>query len=369
VPRIASEAVSRSTPGIASALVLGLVLAPLLGLLVSPEAAFAGKKKGRKAKQEAPVTDASPSASLAEARELLDAERPGEAMQHLDAHLDRDPKNAEALLLRSTAHIMLGDFEAGRSDLERALELDPQERQAWLNLGAMEIAEQKWDAALDAFGKAEALDPDAPENHLNIGAVLLLKGELKPASDRFAAYLGRSGGKNSQGYYLVATNYALAGYAALAVEHLKQAISLEERLRLQARTDPNFRGLRDRPELQRLMSTDNWRPKPGAYTAARTFDQGYEKGQGPLLKAVLDTLQLGAIPFDSRVEVTSEWALIWGEMRIKVTQGEEGRGRVEVSAEADQLTPTEWRERVQTLFEGIQRRLVVRELKRVSPSD
>lgn len=339
----------------------------LVSLVVSVLLAFSGPAQAAKKKGEARLSDAELPAKLAEARELLEADRPGEAEAVLDRVLDQRPKTAEALLLRSTARIMLGELDRGRADLERSLELDGLQRQGWLNLGAMEIAEQRWDRALEAFEAAEALDPEAPENDLNIGAVLLLQGKLEAASGRFASYLGGGASDSAQGYYLVATNYALAGYAALAVEHLEEAIGLDERIRLQVRTDPNFTALRERPELQRLLTTDSWRPVPGSYTASRTFGAPYQAGDGRLLKAVLDTLQLASVPFDSRVEVTSEWALIWGEMRIKVTHGPEGQGRVEVSAEADRFTPAEWRDRLQLLFEGIQHRLVMMDLRQTRP--
>lgn len=339
----------------------------LVSLVVSVLLAFSGPAQAAKKKGDARLSEAEVTASLAEARELIEANRPGEAEARLDRILDQQPKTAEALLLRSTARIMLGDLDRGRADLERSLEIDGQQRQGWLNLGAMEIAEQRWDAALAAFEAAEALAPNAPENDLNIGAVLLLQGKLEPASERFASYLSGGASRSAQGFYLVATNYALAGYAALAVEHLEEAIALDERIRLQARADPNFAALRSRPELQRLLATDSWRPAPGSYTATRTFGAPYQGGDGRLLKAVLDTLQLASVPFDSRVEVTPDWALIWGEMRIKVTHGPEGRGRVEVSAEADRFTPAEWRERLEMLFEGIQHRLLMADLKQTRP--
>lgn len=348
---------SRSLPLSA---VLGALL--LTVLLVPSPSALAAKKKGKKTRP------AVTTATLAQAQELLEADRPDEAVSLLDGVLREQPKSAEALLLRSTARIMLGDFEAGRGDLERSLDLDPEQRQGWLNLGAMHVAEQRYDEALQAFERAERLLPGAPENDLNIGAVRLLKGELEPASERFAAYLGSRAGKSAEGYYLVATNYAMAGYAALAVRHLKRAIELEERIRLRVRTDPNFSELRKRPELQRVLATDPWRPPAGAYVASRTFDAPYQRGEGRLLRAVLDTLQLSSLPFDSRVEVTDGWALIWGDLRIKVTHGaEEGRGKVEVSAEADRFTPAQWRERLKLLFEGVERRLVVMELKNRQP--
>ncbi len=191
--------------------------------------------------------------ALAEAQELIDGDRPDEALQRVEPLLTKNADDAPALLIRGTARLMLGDVEAGRRDLDRSLALDPGQRRGWLNLAALHVAEERYDDALHAFLEAEKLDRTAPENDLNIGAVLLLQGKLKPASERFASYLA-GGGATADGNYLVATNYALAGYAALAVEHLRRAVELDERSRLRARTDPNFSGLNGNP-----ASRSSWR--------------------------------------------------------------------------------------------------------------
>lgn len=293
--------------------------------------------------------------ALARAQELLDAERPEEALEVLKG-VPRGASEARIMLLRSTAHFMLGRTDAGRRDLGRALELDPGLRQGWLNRAALDIADERYDQALAALRKAEDLDPEAPDNDLNIGAVLLLSGELSQASERFRRYLSGAGA-SAEGYYLVASNYASSGYTNLAVEHLRRAIELEERLRLQARADPNFVALADDEGFKRLMDAEPQVPPPGAYQARRLYPEGYSGGQGRLLPAVLDALQLGGIPFDPRVEVTPAWGLIWGELRIVVRTTPDGQGMVEVSAPADRFTPEGWRQRTDDLFRRIQTRL------------
>jgi tetratricopeptide (TPR) repeat protein len=297
----------------------------------------------------------SPREALARAQELLDAERPEEALEVL-AEVPRGASQARVMLLRSTARFMLGQTDAGRRDLDRALDLDPGLRQGWLNRAALDIAEERYDQALAALRKAEELDPGAPENDLNIGAVLLLSGELSQASERFRRYLAGPGA-SAQGYYLVASNYASSGYTNLAVEHLRRAIELEERLRLQARSDPNFVALAEDEAFRRLMDAEPQPPPPGAYLARRHYPEEYAGGQGPLLPAVLDALQLGGVPFDPRVEVTPAWALIWGELRIVVRTAPDDQGLVEVSAPADRFTPEGWRQRTEELFRRIQTRL------------
>lgn len=323
------------------------VLILLVSLASGPGSPAEAAKKGK----------ASPE-RLDEAQEFLDAEDPEAALEVLDPYLKKRSEDARALFLRSTAHFMTGDTTAGRRDLEQSLEADPGQRQGWLNLGALAVTEARWDDAVDAFRRAETLGPDARENDLNLGAVLLLRGDLAEASDRFKQYL-RHGDATADDYYLVATNYAMAGYAGLAVEHLREATKRNERARLRAKTDPNFLDLETHPSFRELMETDGYTPPPGAYTAARQFAAPYNPNEGGLLRVVLDTLQMSGASFDSRVEVTPSWALIWGDLRIKVERSpEEGQGIVRVSAPSERFTPAEWRQRVDELFTGIRARLL-----------
>lgn len=297
-------------------------------------------------------------AELAAVQELLDAERPEEALARLEPYLARNPDHPGALLARGTARLMLGQVEGGRHDLERSLALDPKARRGWLTLAGLEVAEGRNDRALTAFRRAEQLDPGALDNDLNIGAVLLLQGELRPASERFAAYLAAAG-DSADAAYLVATNYALAGYAALAIQHLRRAVGLDERSRLRARSDPNFRDLLASPSFAELMAADTYRPPEGAYTAARTFSARYRPDGTGLLAAVIEALQLAGTSFDPRVEVSDRWALIWGDVRIKVGNTVGGQGLVQVSAPADRMTPGEWRDRTERLFRDVTARLAI----------
>lgn len=322
-----------------------LVAAFAVLLLASPTLLCAKGKQGKR------------DDTLARAQELLDAEKTDQASALLEPYLAKNPGDAEALLLRSTAHFMNGEMDAGRQDLARSLELDPSNRQAWLNRGALAIADTDYDTALDAFLKAEKLDPSASDNALNIGAVLLLQGKLGPASDRFRAYL-EAGSPSADAYYLVATNYAMAGYAALAVENLKRSIELDERSRLRARTDPNFRELEGNSGFQQLLATDGYKPPPGAYSTSEELAVPYDPEKGTLLNAVVDALQAADIPYDPRVEVTPRWTLIWGDLRIKLTTAGDGRSRIDITAPPGQLTPAEWKQRVDRLFATITTKLI-----------
>jgi tetratricopeptide (TPR) repeat protein len=296
-----------------------------------------------------PAAAAQPAAdSMARAAELIDAGKPNEAIALLDERL-RQGEEPRALLLRSTARFLLGELEPGEQDLRRALELDPSQRQGWLNLAALELASVRYDAAHQAFQRAEALDPKAPDNDVNLGAVLLFLGRLEEASGRFERYLSAQP-TSGDAYYLVATNYAAAGYAALALRHLTDAIQRDEKTRLRARTDPNFAQIATTPDYQRLLSTDLFVPAPGSLSARETIPAPYSEADTRIVNALLDALVELRVPFDRRVEMTPEWALVWADMRIKISRRTAEESLVEVSAPPASFTPQAFQTRVEALF-------------------
>lgn len=313
-----------------------------------------------------PPTSAASEERLARAQRLLDEARPVAALAEIEPVLRRDPDDAEALLLRSTARFMEGDMEAGRADLERALAADPTLRQAWLNRAGLDIAEERYDDALEALERARELDPAAPDNPLNLGAVLLLQGRIEEATAHFERYLagaGDSSGDPAEAHYLVAKNYAGQGYARLAVETLRRAVELDESYRLAARTDPSFQAVADAPEFQRLLQTDLHPPGPDHRVVRERYPVPYEGGEGSLLSAVLEALRLAGEPFDPRVEVTPRWALVHGDLRVKVSDApaDDGpAGQLEISARTSAVPEAEWRSRIERLLEEVELALLRR---------
>jgi tetratricopeptide (TPR) repeat protein len=298
----------------------------------------------------APVAGAEP--TLASVEALLDAGRPDEAMGLLEK-LPRDAANsALALLHRSTARFMLGQTDLGRRDLDEALRKDPKLRQGWLNRAALDIADGQLDRALEALNRARALEPEAPDNDINIGAVLLMQNRIADAQPHLKRYL-EANADSADSWYLVASNYALAGQVDAAVAHLQRAIQLDERARLRSRTDPNFATLGTQPVFQQLLNVDSYRIPAQSHAVYRTFDEPYRAGEGKLLPAVLDALQLTGEPFDRQIEVTPDWALIWGEMRIKVKNDPREGGRVELTASKLKFPAEVWKARVTRLFNEI----------------
>ncbi len=294
-------------------------------------------------------------ASLAAAQRYLDQGAAPQALEILDRVLKKDKKNAQALLLRSTGRIMAGDLANGFKDLERALKIDPGLRQGWLNLAGLEIAEGRFEAAYDALLEAQKLDAAAPDNDLNLGAVLAMQGELERAAGHFERYL-EARGTSAEAQFLVAANYALAGSEKSAVEHLRRAVALDEHYRMRARRDERFLGLASL-DYKVMLNTDVYTPPAGAHQVAAAFKVPYRQGDNKLLYAVLDALKQLGEPYDPQVEANPRWALVWAQMRIKVTNQGDGTGVVSLSAPADRFTSDEWHRRSQALFKTIHQTL------------
>ncbi len=288
---------------------------------------------------------------LARARELIDAGRAGQALPLLDQVLASNPSDALALLLRSTARFQTGDLPGGKKDLERSLAIDPRQRQAWLNRGALDLAEKHYDRALEAFGEGEKLDPNAPDNDINVGAVLLLKSDLKGASERFRRYL-EAQPSSAEAHYLVASNYALAGYAALAVETLRRAVELDERIRVRARNDPNFSTLDENKAYLDLLATDSYQLPPGAYSVRRTYPLPYSE-DGRLVQAVVLAMRAAGEKLEPTFESGRGWTILWGDLRIKVAGEPNQPGSVEVSAPVERMSAADWKRRTDKLLGAI----------------
>jgi hypothetical protein len=56
------------------------------------------------------------------------------------------------------------------------------------------------------------------------------------------------------------------------------------------------------------------------------------------------------VPYDRRVELTPEWALVWADVRIKVVRHGTDQSVIEVSAPPASFTPQAFQSRVDSLL-------------------
>lgn len=296
-----------------------------------------------------------PTPQLARAQALLDQGQPEDALALLDKILSGKGSDPQALLLRSTGRIMLADVKGGVADLQKALRLDPDLRQGWLNLAGLEIAQERYGEAEKALLEARRIDPEASDNDLNLGAVDLLQGQLEKAATSFERYLAKEG-QSAEALYLVASNYALAGVQDSAIDTLAKAISANERMRLRARDDERFLQLQT-PRYSALLRTDSYQPAPGSHSAAAAFRIAYDPADNRLIYAVLNALRRLEISYEAQIETTAEWALVWADFRIKISNQSNGTGVVSLSAPAERFSGAVWQRRTQELFRMVHEQL------------
>lgn len=299
---------------------------------------------------------------LDRAQALLDAGDPEAALPLIERALAKKRDRGRALLLRSTARFMLGEHERATADLEQAVKVDPSLRQAWLNLAAVEMSVERWDRAYVALERARDLDPSAADNDLNLGAVQLLRGKDAEAKAHFDQYLAANS-EDAGAPYQVASNYAVAGNTSTAIEYLRQAVVRDERIRLTIRGDARF-DYYHLPEFNRLLDSDIYIPPSSAHRASADFPDPYDSQARLLVDAVLEALPATGIRHEPTVEVARSWALIWGDMRIKVTNQPGGGGQVSVSAPAERYDPATFHRLSQRLFRNIDDRLTVLRIRR-----
>lgn len=323
----------------------------LAAVIAGPVAAQRGQAQRARAHQARPPH--------AEAQALLDQGKSAEANELLRGWLRKNPRDAEARLLFSTALFMGGQTQKAIVELDRALELDPDLRQGWLNRGALELAEGDYAAAQRAFEEAERIDPSAGDNDLNIGTALLLQGDVAAATGRFRAYLERNA-TSAEAYYLVASNYAMTGYVQPSIQALGYAIRLDEKSRRRARADANFSDVARDPRFQKLLDTDGYVAPPGSPAASRDFDAGFTGPDSRILKAVIRAFEVINEPFDRQIEVSRSWALVWGQrFRVKVLPLELAKTRVElVAPRAVGFRQSDWQELTEAFYRAVAVELV-----------
>jgi len=297
----------------------------------------------------APPLLADNAAELTKIEALIDAGEGPKALAALDkvAHGKLSPREQ---MLRGSARILLGELKTGGNDLEEALRRDPTLRRAWMNLAALDIAEAKYASAYESFKKAQALDPAAPDSYLNLGACLIMMGRSTEAREHFERYLTLK--KSAEDYYLVAANYALGRAYDLVVPTLEKAIALDEHMRLRARADDRFL-LVDTLEYRVLLFTDNYKAPADHYQAAAAFQHSYSQRDDKLLRAALEALNRSGLRYDQELEATARWVIAWGDVRMKVTNQENGTGVISLSAPKSRFTPELWAKKTQEVFRSV----------------
>lgn len=153
------------------------------------------------------------------------AEHLGRVMQRVEAAIARDPTDANALLERATAELVLGRLEDARADALRASVADNAEADFLLDSGWILLSTGDRATARRLFEQGRELGPDVPAAHYYRAILALLDGDAEVAGE--AARRVRELNPNER------LAIDADAYAALAAGELETAEKLfRHRLRL-----------------------------------------------------------------------------------------------------------------------------------------
>ncbi len=120
---------------------------------------------------------------------LLEANRPKEALPHLGAAVEAQPKNARACLLYAEGLLRAGDRAGARREYDNTLALDPQSAAALRGSGRLALEEKNLPLAERQLNRALELDAQETSVLLDLGDLAERAGMPSKAAERYASYL------------------------------------------------------------------------------------------------------------------------------------------------------------------------------------
>lgn len=124
---------------------------------------------------------------LRAAQVLFIARQYPEAKARVDAVLQKDPKNAEALILLGNSLAGLKDFDGAISELEEAIDTDPRRTPTYANVGVLQLAKGDTKAAEGAFKRAVEVNAKSISAHLSLANFYWSANRLDEAEAEFKA--------------------------------------------------------------------------------------------------------------------------------------------------------------------------------------
>jgi tetratricopeptide (TPR) repeat protein len=122
-----------------------------------------------------------------------------QTLEILNAALQRDPKNAQALTHRGTIWQKKGEIEKALHDFDAAIKLNPKGANAFAMRGIVRQEQRQFDKALADFSEAVRLDPKDAANYVLRGTAWSAKNDFDKAVADFNAAI-KLDPKNDEAY-------------------------------------------------------------------------------------------------------------------------------------------------------------------------
>lgn len=140
--------------------------------------------------------------------QLLQQNRPEEAIEHLLELHEVAPENADVAINLSGAYILLTKWNRAVNVLKKAVAHHPSNAMLWTNMGAAELGRLEFsgpvqqEKAIAAYQRALRADPSAPNVHYHLGLIYKERGELNRAGAFFQRALEVNAGDRDAQYWL-----------------------------------------------------------------------------------------------------------------------------------------------------------------------
>jgi tetratricopeptide (TPR) repeat protein len=131
------------------------------------------------------------------------AKKPDQAVAFLEAVLEKNPDNAQALVLMGDVRLAMSQPDAARKSFESALEKQPKSPAAYRALADFYIRQKSNDEALKVLQRGLAAQPDNFGLRLTLAGLYEIQGNVEAAITEYEALL-----KDQSGSLVVANNLA-----------------------------------------------------------------------------------------------------------------------------------------------------------------
>lgn len=140
---------------------------------------FRGKRAGQAEGKGGLVAlpDVLPAGISANARSLVAKGRVADAMDVLNAGIERFPDEALLYADRGTLSAMIGQLEPAAADLEKAITAGYANAVTWASLGTVQSNLARPDKAIEAFARSVELDPGYAFAYYNRAQLLVAQGD------------------------------------------------------------------------------------------------------------------------------------------------------------------------------------------------
>jgi Flp pilus assembly protein TadD len=178
-----------------------------------------------------------------------------ESLADLNRSLKLKPDDPDTLNNRGVTHIHLERYNEALADLNRSLKLKPDDPDALFNRGATYGHLGRDNEAFADLNRSLKLRPDDPDALDNRGAVYGHLGRY----DEALADLNRSlelRPDHPNTLYNLACLFSLWGKPNDALAYLEKAVGKDKKYRKLAKTDEDFKNLRNDPRFKKLIESD-----------------------------------------------------------------------------------------------------------------